>query len=111
MAGRARPHRGAAPVSAALVIRAEAEADLAEAFDWYNASRAGLGDEFLAEVDGVVERIIENPSRFATVYRHVRRALLRRFPYKVFYYVEDNTAVVIGVVHAKRHPRVWQSRV
>ena len=98
-------------MSAALVIRAEAEADLAEAFDWYDASRLGLGDEFLAEVDGVVERMIENPSRFATVYRHVRRALLRRFPYKVFYYVEADRVVVIGVVHAKRHPQVWQSRV
>jgi plasmid stabilization system protein ParE len=98
-------------MSCELIIRPEAEADLAEAFDWYDERRAGLGDEFLAEVDAVFEKVIEHPLRFAVLYRDVRRALVRRFPYKVFFCIGDNKAVVIGVIHAKRHPRVWQRRI
>ncbi|MCW5553068.1 MAG: type II toxin-antitoxin system RelE/ParE family toxin [Verrucomicrobiae bacterium] len=94
-----------------LIVRPEAEGDLAEAFDWYDERRAGLGTEFLAEVDAALEKAIENPLRFAALYHHVRRALVRRFPYKIFFYIEANRVVVIGVIHAKRHPRVWQGRV
>lgn len=98
-------------MSCELIIRPEAEADMAEAFDWYDERRAGLGGEFLAEVNAVFEKVIEHPLRFAVLYRDVRRALVRRFPYKVFFYIEAHKAVVIGVIHAKRHPRAWQSRV
>ena len=84
---------------------------MAEGFDWHEARRDGLGYEFVAEVRAVFHKIEENPLHHAVVYRNVRRALVRRFPYKVFYYVERDKAEVIGVVHAKRHPRFWQQRV
>lgn len=93
-----------------LIVRREAEADIAEAFDWYSERRQGLGDEFLVEVDELLAKIIENPSRFSVVYRDVRRGLLRRFPYKVFFHLLDNKVVVIAVVHVRRHPSVWQRR-
>jgi plasmid stabilization system protein ParE len=98
-------------MSCQLIVRPEAEADLVEAFDWYDDRRAGLGNEFLTAVDTALEQIIENPLRFAVLYRNVRRTLVRRFPYKVFFYTKANQAVVIGIIHVKRHPRVWQSRV
>jgi len=90
-------------MSCRLIIRPEAEADLAEAFDWYEERRPGLGHEFL-------EGITENPLHHRLIYREVRRALPRRFPYKVLYFVRAEEVQVIGVIHAKRHPRVWQAR-
>ena len=83
---------------------------MAAGFDWYEERRVGLGHEFLAEIKAVFTKIQEDPQRHAVMYRNVRRALARRFPYKVFYSVEVDKAEVIGVVHAKRHPRFWQAR-
>jgi hypothetical protein len=64
-----------------LIIRPEAEAEVAEAFDWYEQRATGLGSEFLVAVNAVLESIIQDPQRFAIVRKTVRRALTRRFPY------------------------------
>jgi toxin ParE1/3/4 len=98
-------------VSHRLIIRPEAEADMAEAFDWYEERRAGLGHEFLAEVRASLRAAAENPLHHQVLYRNVRRVLTRRFPYKVFFIEFADLVEVIGVVHAQRHPRVWQRRV
>ncbi|MGI8991542.1 MAG: hypothetical protein ACR2I2_18420 [Bryobacteraceae bacterium] len=39
-----------------------------------------------------------------------RRALLRRFPYTLFFTIEGNTLLVIACFHASRDPRQWQQR-
>jgi plasmid stabilization system protein ParE len=79
--------------------------------DLQEVRRNGLGHELLVEVEAVFKMIEDNPLRHAVMYRNVRRALVRKFPYKVFYHIEADTAEIIGVVHAKRHPRFWQQRV
>lgn len=84
---------------------------MAEAFDWYEQRRPGLGHEFLEVIGTVLKAITENPLLHRVVYRDVRRALPRRFPYKVLYVTQADEVQVVGVVHAKRHPRVWQRRV
>lgn len=94
-----------------LIIRPEAEADLAEGFNWYEERRAGLGFEFLERVRLVLAKIEENPLRYSVAYQNVRLALVGRFPYKALYLVEDAQAEVIGVVHVKRSPQFWQKRV
>ena len=94
-----------------LIIRPEAEADLAEGFNWYEDRRAGLGFEFLSRVDLVLTKIEENPLRYSRTYQNVRLALVGKFPYKVLCLVEDAATEVIGVVHVKRSPQFWQERV
>jgi len=77
-------------VSQFLIIRPEAQADLAEGFNWYEERRAGLGFEFLNRVNLVLMKIEENPLRYSGTYRNVRMALVGKFPYKVLYLIEDN---------------------
>ena len=84
---------------------------MAEAFDWYEQRRSGLGNEFLGEIDARLKLIQENAVRHAVVYKNVRQALVHRFPYKVLYIFEADQVEVLGVVHAKRQPQVWQKRV
>jgi plasmid stabilization system protein ParE len=93
-----------------VVIRPEAEADLAEAFAWYEERRAGLGDRFLLSVEATLSAIKRYPESFPVVHRQVRRALLRRFPYGVFYTVAESAIVVFAVFHCGRAPRRWQER-
>ena len=89
-----------------------AEDDVAEAYGWYASSRRGLGDEFLADMDTVIQMIEQVPEVCPTVYRELRRALLHRFPYSVYYRLLPSltTIEVRACVHQRRHPRTWRRR-
>jgi plasmid stabilization system protein ParE len=65
------------------IFRPDAAADVEDAYRWYENQRLGLGEEFLAAVGTVVESLAAYPERFPNVYRHARRANLRRFPYSL----------------------------
>ena len=94
----------------ALIIRPEAERDLAEAHGWYESKIPGLGSDFLLCVDATLYSLQRTPEIYPIVHKNVRRALIRRFPYGVFYLVEKDRIVIIGVLHARRDPRTWRHR-
>jgi plasmid stabilization system protein ParE len=98
-------------VTVEVRLRPEAEQDLAEAARWYEEQRPGLGQEFLDEALATFSAIAEKPLASAVVYGSLRRALFHRFPFGVFYFVDGDGAVVIGVLHGSRHPRRWKSRL
>jgi plasmid stabilization system protein ParE len=89
----------------------EAEADLAEAFDYYEAQPSGLGHEFVAAVEQQPERVVENPTFYQVMHRGVRRAVMRRFAYGVFYLFEGGAVVVLAVEHQARDPEHWKQRL
>jgi len=94
-----------------LIIRPEAEAELAEAFDWYEHHAPGLGGDFLFAFDAVLSSVLNNPLLHPALYRGIRRALLRRFPYQVLFLPEEDVITVIAVFHGARDPRRWQDRI
>lgn len=93
-----------------LFIRPEAEADARDAFGWYNEQLPGLGHEFLAELDREFAAILANPEVHARMHRELRRALLHRFPYGVFYAVEARRIVIVAILHTSRNPSIWNRR-
>ena len=80
-------------------LRPEAEQDLVEAATWYEVNQPGLGQQFLDEVQETLSSISEQPLAYTLVYRSVRRALLSRFPFGVFYVMSDPTLIVVAVLH------------
>ena len=97
-------------MSLPLVIRRQARADFDEAFDWYEEQRPGLGVEFAGRVQAVFDSIAAMPEMHAPVYRDVRKALVRIFPYSVIYRIRGGRVVVLAVFHNKRDPNTWKSR-
>jgi toxin ParE1/3/4 len=93
-----------------VVLRRAAQAELREARDWYESRHTGLGVEFVGCVDAAITDIGEHPERHPTVHGDVRRRLVRRFPYGVFYLVASDRVVVLAVFHSSRDPILWQSR-
>jgi len=77
---------------------------------WYEGEEAGPGRRFRLAIDELAERMSENPRLFPVVFKNVRRALLRRFPYSLFFVVEGNDLTVIACFHASRDPSHWQKR-
>lgn len=94
-----------------LSLEPEAEADLLEAFEWYEKQREGLGAEFMECVDDALVRISHQPELHAPGYQGVRQTLIKRFPYIVCYLVEPEAIAVIAVFHGRRDPTEWQARV
>jgi toxin ParE1/3/4 len=103
--------RGHPPVmKRALIIRLEAEQDMREAYSWYEKQIPGLGSNFLLKVDAALRSLQRNPIQYPLVHREVRRCLVRRFPYGIFYVAEDKRVVIVAVFHAKRNPSAWHAR-
>ena len=94
-----------------VVFTLAARAELIEAQDWYEREVTGLGRRFRQAIDALVQRMSQNPRQFPVVFKNVRRALLRRFPYSLFFVIEeDGTVLTIACFHASRDPAHWQKR-
>ncbi len=78
-------------MSRELIVRPEAEAELAEAFEWYESRIPVLGLDFIRAVDSLFNSILRNPLLYPVVYKTVPRGLTRRFPYETFFLVEPDT--------------------
>lgn len=98
-------------MAAELIVAPEAEQDLDEAYAWYEDRRTGLGEEFLTCVDACIQGIRRVPEMHAQVFASYRRALVRRFPYAVFYEYSAGTVTVYCVFHTSRDPDRWLQRL
>jgi plasmid stabilization system protein ParE len=87
------------------------EKELREIINCYNRCSAGLGSDFLNEFERQVLNIASNPFLWTEIERGVRRALLRRFPYTVYFrVVEIDLLRIIVVKHQRRHPILGAKR-
>ena len=95
-----------------MIIRftPQADAELAEARQWYARQRENLDVEFMQRIDESLSRIARNPNSYPIVYRTLRRAIVRRFPFAVFYQVIADEIEVVAVFHSRRDPEKWKSR-
>ena len=95
-------------MSRGLIIRHEADADIVEAAAWYEAQSYGLGAEFFQAVDVCIANAVRAPQRYARVQGigegDLRRALVSRFPYAVYFYFDDEDVMVIACLHLRRDP-------
>jgi plasmid stabilization system protein ParE len=98
-------------MAAELMLAPEAEQDISEAYDWYEQRRPGLGEEFLGCVDACIQRLCRSPELFAKVYEEYRRALIRRFPYAIFYEYSEKNVTVYCVFHTSQNRSKWRERL
>lgn len=87
--------------------------DLQEAKKWYNKQRKGLGEEFKQEVNKEIDYIGEYPEHYQRKYKELRQSLVTRFPYAIFYLVEEEKKriVIFGVLHTRRNPEIARGRM
>jgi plasmid stabilization system protein ParE len=98
-------------MAAELIMAPEAEQDIADAYDWYERQRVGLGEDFLSRVDACIQAILRTPTGHTVVHENYRRGLVRRFPYAVFYEYTDGRVTVYCVFHTSRDPDKWRERL
>lgn len=97
-------------MSLPLVFRPAAQAEFHDATAWYARQQPGLGSDFVAEVQQVLQTIADQPDRYPVVSGDVREAPVSRFPYCVYYRAKPNRVAIVAVFHTSRDPSVWQGR-
>lgn len=88
----------------------EAEADLLVAKAWYSNEQVGLSSQFMRAVDARIVTISRLPNAWPVAHDPIRRALLPRFPYCLYYVLRDHEVVVLACMHTARDPIAWTIR-
>ena len=94
-----------------VIIGPEAEVDLKEAFSWYEDKRTGLGYDFLLRIDAGINFINRNPEIHPIEYKRTRKHLIKRFPYKIIYFVKEEKIIILAVIHGNRRPDLIKKRM
>jgi plasmid stabilization system protein ParE len=97
-------------MSTPIAYLPEAEDDIVSTYEWYEHQLPGLGDRFLEALHKTAERISDNPQLYGILRRDIRAAVLRRFPYVVYYRIRTDDVLIIAVQHGHRSSRAWRGR-
>lgn len=91
-----------------VAFEAAAQAEIAEAFAWYEQQSYGLGGDFLRMLAAAEEQLARNPQAFPPTRGRFRRILIRRFPYALHFELLSDTRVsVLACLHHRRDPAKW----
>lgn len=94
-----------------LRITSLAENDISNAALWYNEKSLGLGKEFLDSIELAFSIITQNPHLFQDRYKNVKIIFTTRFPYGIYYIIEENQLIILAVLHTKMDEMVWKDRL
>jgi plasmid stabilization system protein ParE len=92
------------------VLSPGAKADISSAVRWYQRKDPSLAFRFTMEALTTLRRIKQSPYQFPVITGRVRRALLKRVPYAIYFYLDEDRAVVRAVVHQRRSDIIWMDR-
>ena len=93
-----------------LLLEPEAEAEFLEAQRWYAERSPTIADAFRMAVARTLEAVESAPQSFPFAIRDIQKALVRRFPYVVYYVRLPEVTTVIAIIHGRRDPGRWQKR-
>ena len=94
-----------------IIYTPEAENDVAEAYGWYESREPGLGEEFLRCIGACVLGIQRHPHLYPVEVDEFRRALVRRFPFEIFYEPAEDSITIYSVFHCSQDPQKWRARL
>jgi plasmid stabilization system protein ParE len=94
-----------------IIFAAEAADDIASAYRWHEEREIGLGEEFLRAIAASISLILRQPELYPIALDNFRRAILRRFPYEIFYEVAEKNLIVHAVFNCSQDPERWKRRL
>ena len=88
-----------------LLVKPRAILMTKDAYDWYEAQKPGLGEEFLSELDDIYQKIKSHPEYFGKIKKDYRQAALKRFPFVIIFETIKKEVVIFAVFHTRRNPK------
>lgn len=98
-------------MTARVIFSPEADDDVLEAYDWYENRAPGLGEDFLRCVEASILTIQRHPRMYPIAVDEFRRAIIRRFPFEIFYETNDRAITIYSVFHCSQDPKKWRNRL
>lgn len=89
----------------------EALAEFRAAAEYYETQQTGLGERFANAVETVVAHVVAAPGSWRVIEDDIRRCLTKVFPYAVLYSIEPGYILIVAVMHCRREPGYWRSRI
>ncbi|QPK65239.1 type II toxin-antitoxin system RelE/ParE family toxin [Methylomonas sp. LL1] len=88
-----------------------AQAELDQAFEWYETQQTNLDRQFITEFEATIRRIIRYPLAYISIDQQLRRCLIKRFPYAILYGIDADTLGIVAIAHCHRKPDYWLKRI
>ncbi len=96
-----------------LIITDDTDNDIENAMDWYESKQRGLGKRYLLSIKACIKLIVKNPFAFAELYLQIRKANTNKFPYSLYFRVneESSEVIIFAVIHNSRSEKNWKKRI
>ena len=94
-----------------LIIKPKSQQDIREAMEWYKNQNINLPEKFLEKIDESLLKIRKSPQHYQKRYKEIRIIFTRKFPYGIYYTVEDNTVYVHAILHTKQNSDIAENRI
>jgi plasmid stabilization system protein ParE len=88
----------------------EALEEYLDAVSYYAKVNTRLARSFIKAVERGIEDILHHPEAWQSVEEDIRRHLIKRFPFGIYYSIEPNSILIYAVMHMSRHPDYWKTR-
>lgn len=85
-------------------ILASASRDLIDGYGFYERQAEGIGEYFLDTLYSDIDSLVVTAGIHPIHFRHYHRLLSKRFPFAVYYRIEEQTALVYAVLDCRRSP-------
>lgn len=93
-----------------IEISEEAERDFDNSYEYYFEDNPIVADAFFQRINISFESIKTIPHSFPEVYKNIRKFTVKKFPFVIYFQVEEYTVKVIAIFHTSRNPQVWKER-
>jgi len=93
-----------------IEISDNAEIDFNKSYQYYFEDSLKVADAFFRRIDSSLGRIKHNPFSFPTAHKNIRKYVIKKFPFVIYYQVEDSIIKVIAIFHTSRNPEIWNER-
>lgn len=93
-------------------VEPQAITDIQEITSWYNDKQARLGKRFLATVVKQIDSLSKNPQVYAIRYKEIRCQIVKKFPYMIHFYINEEVKVVevLAIISTSRNPKIWAEK-
>lgn len=88
----------------------EAEEDFDKAYNYYFQESERVANNFYYKTDKSFKALIQNPFGYQKVYKDVRRFVMKKFPFVIYYRIKGIFVKIIAIFHTSRNPQIWQDR-
>jgi plasmid stabilization system protein ParE len=89
----------------------EAEIDFDKSYDYYSEDSPKVADTFFIRINLSFEDLKQNPFAFPIAYNDVRKYVVKKFPFVIYYQVDIPIIRVVAIFHTSRNPEIWNERL